>query len=80
MSNTTPQFVAMCSDEELQRELKVCRNSEFSVVIEEEGLRVTVSDQGRRVLMGFRYGDHWILSVSTHFYDHPFPTSRRRTH
>jgi hypothetical protein len=68
-------FGLVCTDRELRKHLKVCRNSDFKIVEDRQTGTVTVFDGEAIVLRAERFGDGWLARLHRWYYRHPLRSS-----
>jgi len=72
-----PYFVLLCTEEELQHQLGVCRNSEFRVLEEVATGSVSVHDGDTALLRAERGAMGWMVFLHRRYYRHPFQSAGR---
>ena len=68
-------FVLVCNDAELQRQVDICRNSEFRVTEDTDTGGLTVHDRETLILRTEPFGGGWLVWLHTAYYCHPFHPS-----
>lgn len=67
-----PYFVLVCGDTELNKQLGICRNSDFRVVPDAETGGVAVYDRETLVLRTEQFCGGWLVRLHRMYYRHPF--------
>ena len=70
-----PYFVLVCGDTEINKQLEICRNSEFHVKRDPETGGVAVHDRETLVLRTEHFGGGWLVWLHRKYYRHPFSLS-----
>lgn len=67
-----PYFVLVCSDSELHKQLKVCRDSDFRLTEDRDTGGVAVYDRETLLLRTEPFGGGWLVWLHRKYYRHPF--------
>lgn len=67
-----PYFAMVCTDDELQRHLEVCGNSDFHVIRDRALGLIRVHDGDAVLLDAVVVAGGWLVRLHTAYYRHPF--------
>ena len=72
MSAEPPYFAVVCADDELQRHLEVCGNSDFQVIRDTPLGLIRVHDSDAVLLDAVAAAGVWFVRLHGAYYRHPF--------